>query len=187
VADESLAVAWEIREASPIYFVSAWAAIAYLKLGRPEDAARLLHRALREGPAAGPFFLAYPHIALAQLRFSSGELGAALDAATRAIELADNSGFRLEQGAARRVLGQVHDARASSEEADGAFRQSLDILESIQASPELAQTLLAYGRFKARNDPATGEEIIRRALRIFEATGATGWLEEARAALQALA
>ena len=36
--------------------------------------------------------------------------------------------------------------------ADAAFRQSVEVLEAIQSRPELGQTLLAYGRFRSRDD-----------------------------------
>jgi hypothetical protein len=69
------------------------------------------------------------------------------------------------------------------EEADTAFHRSLQVLEGIQSRPELAQTLLAYGRFKTDgDDPAVGRTLIERALRLFEEMGATGWIDEARAA-----
>lgn len=82
------------------------------------------------------------------------------------------------------VLGQVHEVMGNREEADTAFHHSLQVLEGIQSRPELAQTLLAYGRFKAGGgDPAGGRTLIERALRLFEKMGATGWIDEARAAL----
>ena len=34
VAEEGLPHCWEIREWSPLFWVSAWAAIAYVRLGR---------------------------------------------------------------------------------------------------------------------------------------------------------
>ena len=69
------------------------------------------------------------------------------------------------------------------EAAEGEFKSSLGILEDIQSRPELAQTLLAYGRFKSHRDADDGRRLIERALAIFEEIGATGWIAEARAAL----
>jgi tetratricopeptide (TPR) repeat protein len=98
--------------------------------------------------------------------------------------LAESNRIRLEQGAANRALGQVHEAMGNREEADAAFRNSLQVLEGIQSRPELAQTLLAYGRFKAAGgDPAGGRTLIELALRLFEEMGATGWIDETRATL----
>jgi hypothetical protein len=70
-------------------------------------------------------------------------------------------------------------------EADAAFRRSLEILGSIQSRPELAQTLLAYGRFRRGDNTLENRALIERALRLFEEMNATGWVEEARAALAA--
>ena len=56
------------------------------------------------------------------------------------------------------------------------------MLEAIQSRPEVGQTLLAYGRFLAREDEAAGRALIARALSLFEEMDATGWIEEARRA-----
>jgi class 3 adenylate cyclase/tetratricopeptide (TPR) repeat protein len=185
VGEEGLQAAWEILELTPIYFISAWTGLAYLKLGRLEDARRVVGRAAREAGArmGPPFIITYLHITLAQLHLQSGDGTAALAAARKAIELADRSGFRLEQGAARRTLGIVLAAHGDREEAERELRASLEILEAIQSRPELAQTLLACGRFKLADDPVGGRAMIQRALGLFEAMGATGWVEEARAPL----
>ena len=65
----------------------------------------------------------------------------------------------------------------------GVVELSLEILAAIQSSPEVAQTLLAYGRFLAKDDLTAGRVLISRALGLFEAMGARGWVTEARAAL----
>lgn len=93
------------------------------------------------------------------------------------------SRFRLEEGAAHRVLALAHEAAGDVEAAEREFRSSLDILEDIQSRPELGQTLLAYGRFRSRRDADSGRRPIERALGIFEEIGATGWIAEARAAM----
>lgn len=186
VAEEGLLAAWEIGELGVIFWSSSWLGIAYLKLGRFEDAKRVLSRALKESQAriVPPFTIIYLHIAVAHFHLALGEPDEALGAARRTIELAESSRSRLEQGAANRILGQIHEAMGSREEADAAFRHSLQILEEIQSRPELAQTLLAYGRFKAGgDDPAGGRTLIEHALRLFEEMGATGWIDEARAVL----
>lgn len=90
----------------------------------------------------------------------------------------------MEQGAALRVLGQTCETVDDRDAADAAFRQSLEVLVAIESRPELAQTLLAYGRFRGRDDEAAGRALIERALALFEEIDATGWIEEARAALK---
>jgi len=185
VGEEGLPVAWEIGEWSPILFVSAWLGMAYLKLGRLEDARRVILRAVREIRARTipPFYITYLHIALAQLQLAENDLTEALATARIALELADRSGFQLERGAARRVLGQAYEATGDRGEAESAFKAGLEILEDIQSRPELGQTLLAYGRFKLSDDAEAGGRLIDRALRIFDEIGATGWRAEALAAM----
>ncbi len=185
VVEAGLPTSWEIGEWSAFLFPSAWVGIAYTKLGRLEDARRVIGRALREGQARGypPYPLTYLHLALAQLHLATGKLDEALATARAALELAERSRFRLEIGAAHRVLAQVHAAQGGQAEAEGAFRSSLEILEEIQSRPELGQTLLAYGRFLARSDAPAGRALIERAFGLFEDMGATGWSAEARAAL----
>ena len=129
-----------------------------------------------------PFAQTYITIAAALARPAGGETEAALETAHRALQFADRSRFRLEQGAAHRVLAQAHAAAGHRAEADAAFRQSLEILENIRSWPELGQTLLAYGQFQLGADPAHGRRLIERARAIFEDIGAPGWLAEAEAA-----
>ena len=186
VAEEALPVAWEIGEWSPVFFSSSWLAIAYLKLGRTGDADRVLRRVIAASSGwrlVRPYWITYLYIALAQLHLALGEASLALEAAAKARELAEQNDFRLEEGAAHRVLGQVQEATGNREEADRAFRLSLEILEEIQSRPELAQTVLAYGRFKRLDAPAEGRALVERALGLFEDMEATGWITEARAAL----
>jgi tetratricopeptide (TPR) repeat protein len=187
VAEESLPLCWEIREWGPIFWVSAWAAIAYVKLGHLEDASRLLERALPECEALGVsrvWWMISLQMARAQLSMALGDGPAALTAARRAADDARQSHFRMEQGAALRVLGQACESVHDRDAADTAFHQSLEVLEAIESRPELGQTLLAYGRFRMRDDEPGGRALIERALRLFEGMNATGWIEEARAALK---
>jgi predicted ATPase/class 3 adenylate cyclase len=186
VAEEALPVAWEIGEWSPIFFASSWLALAYLKLERLEEADRVLRRAMaasRSLRSVRPYWITYLHIALAQRYLAVGEVRLGLEAGAKARDLAEQHGFRLEAGAAHRVLGQGQEGTGKREAADRAFSRSLEILETIQARPELAQTALAYGRFKRLDAPAEGRALAERALRLFEAMEAPGWIREARAAL----
>ena len=186
VAEENLPHCWEIREWGPAFWVSGWAAIAALKLGRRDVARRLLERALPECEALGAsqvWGMVWLQMGLAQLSLVLGDKSAALGAARRAADLAEKSHFRLEQGAAFRVLGQSYEAAGDASAADAAFRRSLDVLEAIQSRPELGQTLLAYGRFRLTTDRAAGRALIEHALELFEAMEASGWIAEARRAL----
>ena len=182
---ESLPLAWEIGETSPIVFGSAWRGLAALKVGRPDEARRVLDRALTFATSrqnASPFSLAYLTQVRALLHLAEGQLDDALTLARKGIEYGAQSGFRLELGAAKRVLGQVLEASGDREQAGAALAQSLETFEEIQSLPELGQTLLAYGRFKLGDDAAEGRRLIARARDIFARIGAVGWVAEADAA-----
>ena len=127
----------------------------------------------------------YAQIARAQIHLTAGNHNEALDTVRQALATAARRSFRLEEVAAYRVLGQVHEAMGDRAEADAAFRRSLEVLDTIQCPPELAQTLLAYGRFRRGDNTQEDRALIERALRLFEEMKATGWIEEARAALAA--
>ena len=127
----------------------------------------------------------YAQIARAQIHLTTGQHGEALSTVRQALAAAERGAFRLEEVAAHRVLGQVHEAMGDRAEADAAFRRSLEVCDKIQCPPELAQTLLAYGRFRRGDNTQEDRALIERALRLFEEMKATGWIEEARAALAA--
>jgi hypothetical protein len=91
--------------------------------------------------------------------------------------------FRLEQGVALRTLGQALALGGDDIGAEEAFVKSLGVLEGIESRPELAQTILAYGRFKMGTDLAGARVLVERALAMFDEMGATGWATEARMAL----
>ena len=180
--------AWEIREWNAVLCSSAWLAIAYLKLGKRDDAKRILDRVLKEVPfralgAGDVHGVAFSKIALAQLHLAVGDASQALSAASSALGFAEQYRLGLEEGAAHRVLGEIHHALGARAEADAAFRRSLEVLEGIQSPPELAQTLLAYGRFRRGDNTLEDRAMIERALGLFEKMNATGWTAEARAAL----
>jgi tetratricopeptide (TPR) repeat protein len=185
VAEEALPGAWEIGEINPILFVSGWLGVAYVKLGRPDDARRVVDRALREGRArlGVGWQLSWPELARAQLHLSLGEAEAAREAAQRALELVEGTHFRLEQGVVLRTLGQAFALGGDVVKAETAFGQSLRVLQDIESRPELAQTILAHGCFKMGTDRAGGRALVERALAMFAEIGATGWVTEARIAL----
>jgi hypothetical protein len=60
------------------------------------------------------------------------------------------------------------------------------VLKDIQSRPELAQSLLAYGRFRRGDNALEDRALIERALALFEEMNASGWVAEARAAIDRL-
>jgi len=188
VVEEGLPVAWEIGNWFVVQFASAWAAIAYLKLGRVDDARRIVDEAVKIAQqgisdSAAPSYL---QTAVAQVLVAEGKFAEACRIARAALGDLERSGNRLEQGFAYRTLGQAYAADGRTSEAEASFRQSLEIFGEIESQPELAQTLLAYGRFQRDRNPEEGVRLLKRALALFEAIGASGWAEEAEAALREL-
>src|SRR5215467_3253737 len=85
------------------------AALAYVKLGQPDNARRLLDRAVPECEALRATYgwtMMWLEMALAELELSLGRPPAARAVARQAVESARGSHFRMELGAALRVLAQ---------------------------------------------------------------------------------
>ncbi len=185
VAEEEISTALDIGAWDVILWTYAWAAIACLKLERADDAARLIDQAMTEAATrvGYDFPKIYILIALVQLHLVKGDARAGIEAGQQALALAERTANPLEQGAAHRALAQAHEADGHDAAARAQFQSSLAILSKIQSPPELAQSLLAYGRFQLKTDAEEGRELMKRALAIFEELSATGWIEETRAAL----
>ena len=104
VTGESLPLAWEIGEHTSIVFGSSWRGLAALKLRRPDEARRVLDRALAFATSRQtviPFALAYLTHTRALLHLVEGQLDDAMTCARKAIELGVQSRVRLEVGAAQ--------------------------------------------------------------------------------------
>ena len=186
VAEAALPAAWEIGNWFVVQYTSAWAAIAYLHLGRVDEARRIVDAAVEVSPQgtsdnAAPSYL---QSAVAQVLVAEGAFAAACRVARAALDDLERTGNRLEQGFAYRTLGEAFAADGKAPEAEAAFQQSLAIFGEIESQPELAQTLLAYGRFQRDRAPEEGTRLLKRSLALFEAIGAQGWIVEAEAALR---
>ncbi len=186
VVEEDISTAWDIGTWDVILWTYAWSAIACLKLERADDAARLIDEAMTEAAtrAGNDFPKIYILIALAQLQVVKGDPRGAIETGQQALALAEQAANPLEQGAAHRALAQAHEADDDDAAARAQFHNSLAILGEIQSPPELAQSMLAYGRFQLKTNAEEGKELMERALAIFEDLGATGWINETRAALE---
>jgi len=185
-AEEALPLAWEIGDWGVVLWSSGWAAIAYLRLGRFTEARKLLDKAFGEVPVRAlhtALHVAYPRIASAEVHLASAQIDEALSDARQALVVSQQGRLPLEEGAAHRLLGQVYEAMGNRVEAEAEFCRSFEVLEGIQSRPELAQTLLAYGRFRRGENALNDRALIERALSFFEEMNASGWIEEARAAL----
>ena len=145
----------------------------------------MINRAVTEAlPKAGyDFPKIYPLIALAHVQLAQQDTAAAVDTARQALTLAERSASRLEEGAAHRALAQAHEQAGDHSDASAHHRNSISVLSTIDSPPELAQSLLAYGRFLSSSNPNAAREHLQRALSLFGDLGATGWITEARLAL----
>lgn len=186
-AEAGLPTAWEIGYWRVVMFASAWATIAYTKLGKFRDAEELIGRALKGAdPRTGDNYCrVYSRFALSTLRLAQGQIDSALQAAQAAAELTDQASMALEYGVVPRVIAQACEAKGYRDDAERQFRRSLELLSGIQSKPELAQSLLAYGRFKLEDDDSEGRRLLAQALDIFHDINAPGWAEEVHAALAA--
>ena len=138
-AESALPVAWEIGEWAVVLFSSAWLAMAYSKLGQLDNARRILDRLFNEMPAriVKSHWMAIPYaqIARAEIQLIAGNHNEALDTVREALAAAERRSFRLEEVAAYRVLGQVHEAMGDRAKADAAFRRSLEVLDKSNVLP----------------------------------------------------
>ena len=186
VVEEGIPIAWEIGNWFVAVYACSWAALAYLKQGRMPDARRTIDKGFEclEKAASYHPAVTYMHTVRGSVLLAEDNIAEARADVDWACERADQRSLLLELGAAHRVLGEINAAAGDTVAADTSFRQSLDVLGKIQSQPELAQTLLAYGRFQHKIDREESTRLLNRALALFEAIGADGWAVETMAAFR---
>ena len=185
VVEKDLPAALKIGNWFVATYVCSWAAFAYLKMRRVEDARRMIDQGgecLAEASTDSQLATYLP-IMRSSVRLQEGDITGALRDAEAGRISAEKNSYMLELGAARRALGDTYAAAGDQELAHENFGASLDVLRSIQCQPELAQSLLAYGRFSCKGDHEGGQRLLDRALVLFEEIGAEGWVSETKAAL----
>jgi len=185
ISREDLSVAYDSGDWLVVLFAASWAAIACIKLGRLDEAREFLDEALTavEDRVGLDYPRAYIQMVVALLQMETGKLADARVTARASVDLAESGGYLVERGAANRTLGEVHAAAGERAEAEAAFQRSIDQLTEIQSRPELAQTFLAYGRFKRKEDTVEGDRLLNQALQMFQQFDAVGWIAETQTAL----
>jgi class 3 adenylate cyclase/tetratricopeptide (TPR) repeat protein len=186
ISREDLSVAYDSGDWLVVLFAAAWAAIACIKLGQLDEAQVFLDEALTavEDRVGLDYPRAYIQMVVALLQMESGKIDDACVTARAAVDLAESGGYLVERGAANRTLGEVYAAAGEPLEAEAAFQRSINQLTDIQSRPELAQTFLAYGRFKRGEDVGEGDRMLNRALRMFQQFDAIGWIDETQTVLE---
>ncbi len=122
----------------------------------------------------------YRHTATAYL--GRGQIDRAEAWAMKSLDLAQAQEMKLEEGATRRVLGQIHRARSNWEAAERELRTSRGILEALGSQYEMGQTLLQLAQvYKDRGRTDQFHETLQRATDIFESLDAQTDLAQARA------
>jgi tetratricopeptide (TPR) repeat protein len=186
IVEQDLPVAWESGNWFVVMYVSSWASLAYLKLDRTADARHIidagfdcLESATADTPAGNYLQIARSAVLLREGRFTEARVDAE---EARANSRAGS--LQLEYGAALRALGEINSADGDSAAADANFKRSLEVFGTIQSQPELAQTLLAYGRFQQEINSEDSVQLLKRALALFEHIGAEGWAIETMASLR---
>ena len=187
-AESALPVAWEIGEWAVVIFSSAWLAIAYSKLGQPDEARRILDRVFNEVPArlsSRMVPIPYAQIARAQIQLTAGQPQRGPDTVRQALAAAERRPFASKKSRPIEFSGKSMKRWGIGPRPTLRSAAVSKFCEKIQCPPELAQTLLAYGRFRRGDNAQEDRPLLERALRLFEEMKATGWIEEARAALAA--
>jgi tetratricopeptide (TPR) repeat protein len=118
---------------------------------------------------------------LAETYLSLGEWGHASHTVHRSLALAQEGDMRLDEGAARRVLGQVHLSRDELSQAEAEFDMSLHLLQGLGSRYQVGQTLVQLALlYRRQRRPAEAAATLARAAGIFETLGASLDLGQAR-------
>ncbi len=88
------------------------------------------------------------HRLLAELKVATREYDLAFDSCQKSLEVSRSLGEKIEEGAAYRILGQIHSVRGEKELSHECFNQSVSLLQQIGARYELAKTYLEAGSSK---------------------------------------
>ncbi len=153
-----------------------------LRWDKLEEARDLLEESLRMFHKIGSGdFLPEVHRHRAAVDLKMGELSRALENAQISLELALEQDMRLEEGATRRVLGQIYRGQGKLPEAEQELQQSLAILEGLNSRYETGKTHLQLARlYQAQGAPDLLKVHLDKAESIFEDLGACLDLAEAR-------
>jgi class 3 adenylate cyclase/tetratricopeptide (TPR) repeat protein len=162
---------------------------AYVLAGRPAEAIPLLERARAQTVAMPIKTIQAPvaaHLGEAYLR--AGRLGAAMECATQALELARRHKERGYEAWSLRTLGEVALAQEppDADQAEAAFRQASALAGELGMPPLVAHCHLGLGTlYRRTGEGSRAEEHLTLALDAFSDMAMEFWVARARAELGA--
>jgi tetratricopeptide (TPR) repeat protein len=105
----------------------------------------------------------------------------ALEYAFKSVQLAQKQEMKLEEGATRRVLGQIYMRQGRYQDAQQELQSSLDILEALDSQYQIGQTLVVLAKlYRELGQTLEFQHHIKRATVIFEHLGAKLDLDQAQ-------
>ena len=153
--------------------------------GRHPEALALLEDAVRQGSARGPRALQALRLAwLGEAHLHAGRVDEARSRATEALDFAVTHEERVSQAWTLRLLAEIamHPTASGAEEAQGYYRQALEVAGQLGMRPLTAHCHRGLTRLYRRiGDQAKAQEHLTRAATMYREMGMTFWLEKAEA------
>ncbi|GAB4324562.1 MAG: hypothetical protein Kow0074_17630 [Candidatus Zixiibacteriota bacterium] len=158
-----------------------------LSRGCIDAAEQHLKTAIAIGEQSGPdlSLIGQSRRLLAQVYLAAGDLTAARAECQRAYKALRAVGERIEIGICDRIMGEIHERRGQSADAQQCFDSSIRMLRMIGARVELGRTLLAAAHQTAIDRRQKLGHLLE-AERLFSESGIVFWVEQVHQALHAV-
>jgi len=178
-------LATEAGDLFRLYIIWWWKGRAHSMAGDPTTGKALLEESLTlSGRIGTRFGFAVQKTELAVCFLALGDPARATELCREAIPVAHESGEQWALALAYRTLAEALAASSAlSPDADAAMRNAVDLLERIDAKPELARTYASDGRLrKAHGDAIGARTSFGKAVAMFRELGMTNDLRRLEAA-----
>jgi class 3 adenylate cyclase/tetratricopeptide (TPR) repeat protein len=190
VAERGLRLCSELNFPGLAPILAAQLGYAYALVGRTDEGIRLLETAVTA--AESRHILGFQSVRttfLAEAHLAAGQIGQALAAARRALELSRRHRERVVEGSAERVLGDIAARREPlhAEEAEQHYRRALAVASATGARPEAARGYLGLGLLHRRlGHRQQARDHLDRAATMYREMDMRFWLDQAETEDQAL-
>ena len=174
--EEGARLATEAGDLFRLYIIWWWKGRAHSMAGDPTTGKALLEESLTLSERIGTRFgFAIQKTELAVCFLALGNAARAIDLCREAIPVAQESGEEWALALAYRTLAEALAASSGlSPDADTAMRDAVELLERIDAKPELARTYASEGRLrKAHGDALRARTSLGKAVAMFGELGMT--------------